>query len=144
MDDPEWRATHETAALTELVRAEEIARLSPHDEIRQPRIATFESDSDLIDEASREYIDALADSLRPRSGQVLSLEGHATDAGPRFGFDDARLAFARARAVSDYLVREHGFDEGRIRPKAWLSEVATDRTTRGVDARLIVPAAGGR
>ena len=140
-DDPERRATHDSAALSELIRAEDLDRLRPHDEVRQPRVATFAPDSSTLDEASRDYLDALADTLRPRGEQVLGLEGHSIDAGPRHGHDDARLAVARARAVADYLVREHGFDPDRVRPKAWLREVPIDAAAgRGVDARLIVPA----
>ena len=144
-DDPERRATHDVAASSELVRAEDIERLKAHDEVRQPRVATFAVDSASLDGTSRRYLDALVDTLRPRGEQVLSLEGHSTDAGSKFGGDDARLAFARARAVADYLVDEHGFDPERVRPKAWLAELENnDAAARGVDARLIIPANAGR
>lgn len=140
-DDPERRATHDSAALTEIVRAEDIERLQPHDEVRQPRIATFAADSANLDGSSRRYIDALVDTLRPRGDQVLNLEGHANDAGSRYQGDHARLAFARARVVADYLVREHGFDPETLHARAWLSEVANDdAAARGVDARLVIPA----
>ncbi len=140
-DDPERRATHESAVLNELLRAEDLDRLEPHDEVRQPRIASFAVDSAGLDGSSRRYIDALVDTLRPRGEQTLSLEGHAADAGARYGGDNARLAFARARAVADYLVNEHGFDPERVHAKAWLSEVANqEAAARGVDARLIIPA----
>lgn len=140
-DDPERRAAHEEAALAELVRAEDLDKLQPHDEVRQPRIATFGADSDVLDAASRRYIDALVDTLRPRGEQTLSLEGHATDAGPKFQGDNSRLANARARAVLDYLVEEHGFDPARVRAKAWFAEVTINElAASGVDARLIIPA----
>lgn len=144
-DDPERLATHDAAALKELVRAEDLERLEPHDEVRQPRLASFVPDSARLEDSSRRYIDALVDTLRPRGEQTLSLEGHANDSGTRFGGDNARLAFARARAVADYLIREHGFEAERVRPKAWLAEIADDKSAaRGVDARLIIPAGSGR
>ena len=140
-DDPERRATHEEAALSELVRAEDLEKMEPHDEVRQPRVATCPPDSAVLDAASRSYIDALVDTLRPRGEQNLSLEGHATDAGPKFQRDNARLAHARARAVLEYLIDEHGFDPARVRAKAWFSEVTVNETAAsGVDARLIIPA----
>ncbi len=141
-DDPERQATHESAALTEVLRAETLEQITPNDEVRQPRIATFERDSATLDGASRKYLDALVDTLRPRGDQVLSLEGHSQDAGPSFAGDNPRLANARARAVRGYLVEEHGFTPERVRAKAWFAEITGDReTTRGVDARLIIPAA---
>ena len=140
-DDPERRAVHEESALAELVRAEDLERLQPHDEVRQPRLASFNRDSDVLSEASRNYIDALVDTLRPRGEQTLSLEGHATDAGFQFQEDNSRLAHARARAVFTYLVNEHGFDPDRIRAKAWLAEVEVgELAVSSVDARLIIPA----
>lgn len=141
-DDPERRATHEDAALQEMIRAEDLDSLQPHDEIRQPRLATFEPDSAVLKAPSRSYIDALVDTLRPRGEQSLSLEGHARDAGANFGFEDARLAHARASAVRSYLISEHGFDASRVTAKAWLTEVDdVSLASRGVDARLIIPAA---
>ncbi|MEM8713391.1 MAG: OmpA family protein [Planctomycetota bacterium] len=144
-DDPERRAAHEEAALSEMVRAEDLKKLEPHDEVRQPRVATFAADSDVLDAASRRYLDALVDTLRPRGAQTLSLEGHASDAGPKFQGDNARLAHARAKAVLDYLVDEHGFDPGRVRAKAWFAEVSINElAASGVDARLIIPAKAPR
>lgn len=139
-DDPERQAVHEEAALKELIRAEDLDRLEPHDEVRQPRVATFARDSARLDEKSLEYLDALVDTLRPQGDQVLSLEGHAADAGPRFGNDDARLAGARARAVREYLIEIHGFEPSRVAARSWLAEVQMDQAeSRGVDARLILP-----
>ncbi|MEL6713768.1 MAG: flagellar motor protein MotB, partial [Planctomycetota bacterium] len=42
-DDPERQAAHEQAALNELLRAEDLEALEPYDEVRQPRIASFEA-----------------------------------------------------------------------------------------------------
>ncbi|MEL6430890.1 MAG: OmpA family protein [Planctomycetota bacterium] len=139
-DDPERQAAHEQAALNELLRAEDLEALEPYDEVRQPRIASFEADSATLTRKSRTYIDALVDTLRPRGEQVLSLEGHAHDAGVEFGYSAARLASARARAVASYLIDEHGFDPTRVRAKAWFAEIEDGASrARGVDARLIIP-----
>lgn len=141
-DDPERQAAHEQAALNELVRAEDLEALKPHDEVRQPRVASFDPDSAVLTRKSRTYLDALVDTLRPRGAQVLSLEGHAHDAGPNFGYSGARLASARAQAVADYLIDEHGFDAQSVRAKAWFAELTAEGSAaRGVDARLIIPSA---
>ena len=55
-DDPERRAVHEEAALSELVRAEDLEKLEPHDEVRQPKIAAFKPDSDFLDPTSKKYL----------------------------------------------------------------------------------------
>lgn len=141
-DDPERQDTHEQAALNEMVRAEDLEKMKPHDEVRQPRIATFAADSAKLTKGSRKYIDALVETLRPRPGHTLSIEGHASDAGPKFGNDDTRLAHARAVAVTQYLVEEHGFTPSQVRAKAWFAEIDNGtNVARGVDARLIIPAA---
>ncbi len=141
-DDPERRATHEEAALTELLRADDLEAMKPHDEVRQPRLATFDEDSAQLTAASRDYIDALVETLRPRRDQTLSIEGHATDAGPRHDGDHTRLAHARARAVVAYLIEKHGFPADQVRAKAWYAELELEgAASRGVDARLIIPAA---
>ena len=44
-DDPERRTAYEQAVLNELLRAEDLETLQPHDEVRQPRIASFDTDS---------------------------------------------------------------------------------------------------
>jgi len=129
----------------ELVKAELAKALAPHDELTQPAVATFEPDSAALTRASREYLDRLAGTLRPGLGQVLMLEGHALDAGERFGSDDARLAFMRAQAVRDYLIEEHGFAAGRVEARAWLAEIDTEGLgTRSVDARLVSPSPARR
>lgn len=138
-DDPERREAHEQAALNELLRAEDLEALEPHDEVRQPRVADFAPDSAQLTAGTRAYLDTLVETLRPRPGHVLSLEGHGPDAGPTFGHSPHRLAAARARAVADYLVREHGFPSGAVRAKAWFAELDGDAEQTGVDARLIIP-----
>ena len=37
-----------------------LAKLEPHDEIHQPRIASFEADSDYLDQHARTYLDRIA------------------------------------------------------------------------------------
>lgn len=138
-DDPERQEAHEQAALNELLRAEDLEALEPHDEVRQPRIADFAPDSAKLTGQARAYIDTLSLTLRPRPGHVLSLEGHGQDAGPRFGHSPHRLAAARARAVADYLVDHHGFPSDAVRAKAWFAEVDSGGAQTGVDARLIIP-----
>lgn len=135
-EDPERREAHVDASALELLRAEALEALAPHDEIRQPRVATFEAGSALLDAPSREYLDRLADTLRPAPGQLLILEGHAFETG---GNDDW-LAFRRADAVRDYLVEEHRFRSNRVEARAWIDEVGgPGAATRNVDARLITP-----
>lgn len=140
-DDPERQAAHDEAALNELIRAEDLEALKPHDEVRQPRVATFDADSAALTASSRAYLDELVDTLRPRGAQVLSLEGHARDAGPRYGYSSTRLSHARAAAVRDYLIDRHGFNPNAVRAKAWFAELerADSPASRGVDARLIIP-----
>lgn len=136
-DDPERRAVHEDAALQELVRASSLEKLRPHDEIRQPAVASFGRGATQLNPPSAEYLDALVDSLRPRSGQTLVLEGYAPDEAP-----SSRLgtAHARARSVADYLVREHDVDPAKVRVRTWYASDPdqTDQEAR-VDARLISP-----
>lgn len=135
-EDPERREAHVEASTLELLRAETLEALTPHHEVRQPRIATFEPGSATFDTPSREYLDRLTDTLRPGPGQILILEGHAFDAG---GNDDW-LAFRRAAAVREYLIREHRFRANRVEARAWIDEVITPGVaTHAVDARLITP-----
>jgi len=137
-EDPERGVDPLEASHFELIQAQVIDALEPHDELRQPNVATFEPDSAALTAASMQYLDALADTLRPGPSQVLMLEGHAQDAGARFEGDDAWLAFMRAEAVRSYLVEEHRFRPGRVQAKGWLSSAATV-PSRSVDARLITP-----
>jgi chemotaxis protein MotB len=129
----------------ELVKAQLAKALEPHDELTQPTIAVFDPDSAVLTSAAKNYLDRVADTLRPGLGQALSLEGHALDAAESFGRDNARLAVARAAAVRDYLVREHGFAPGRVEARGWLMEIdAAGPGTRAVDARLITPVPAAR
>ncbi len=139
-DDPDRRADHLDASDLELIRAKVARGLLPHDEITQPSIATFEADSSELSEASKHYIDLVVTTLRPAAGQVLLIEGHASDAGPRHRSDNRWLAFERARAVGDYLVSEHDVKRHRLQVRAWNSEIEPANTTRRVDARLVLPA----
>jgi chemotaxis protein MotB len=137
-DDPERRTTHIDAASEELIRAEIAEGLRPHDELNQPTVATFPESSDELPDASTEYLDILAPTLRPGPGQVLILEGHASDGDP--GVDARLLAYRRAVRVRRHLVDEHGFRPDRVEARAWYAEIdGPGIGTRGVDARLITP-----
>ncbi len=106
----------------------------------QPRVASFAADSAELTEDARHYLDLIASSLRPGSGQVLVLEGRANDAGERFDADDTLLALRRARAVAQYFIEEHGFISIRVEPRVWARQTAgADATANCVDARLVQP-----
>lgn len=139
-DDPERQAPHEEAALQELLRAEHVEALQARDEVRQPRVATFGRGDGTLDANSRRYLDDLADSLRPSSGQTLVLEGHANDAGQAYFGDHAWLAQVRAQIVRNYLIERHDFDPKRVEARAWYGELpSTGVAAHGVDARLVTP-----
>jgi chemotaxis protein MotB len=139
-DDPQRRPEHDQASDAELLRADVLQALAPHDELFQPHVAGFAADSAELDEASRGYLDRLAPTLRPAAGQVLVLEGHAADAAAAFGGDDAWLAFERARAVRAWLLEAHGFAPERVEARGWLEGIDGDADQgRRVDARLITP-----
>lgn len=141
-DDPERREEHAFAEQLELLRAEGVDPLAPHDELNQPSIAVFQPGSSELDEGARIYLDLLASTLRPYKGQLLLLEGHALDAGPEHRNDDRWLALARALAVRTYLIEQHGYREERVEARAWTLEIDGEGpATRSVDARLVVPAA---
>ena len=136
-EDPERRAEHKMASHKELLRAETLEAMEPRREVRTPRVATFGNASAELTAAGTEYLDKIAESLRPRRNQILVLEGHAgtLDGGTRLS-----LAHRRAAAVRDYLVWEHGFPEDRTEARAWLAEIQDDPDhTRAVDARLTSP-----
>lgn len=138
--DPERRVAHLEASDMELVRAAAAEALQPHSELFQPLVAVFEPGSAELGRGAQDYLDRLAETLQPTRRQVLVLEGHALDADERTGGDDRRLAFARARAVADYLTRVHGLPAERVEARAWLYEVdGAGPATRGVDARLVTP-----
>jgi len=138
-EDPERRETMMNASDMELVRAAAAESLRPHDELFQPAIAAFEPGSSALSDASRRYLDRLADTLRPGKGQLLVLEGHALE--DAHAVADHGLALARARAVEDYLLKEHEFSADRVEARAWFVEVEpAGAGTRCVDARLMTPA----
>ena len=133
--DPERREDHLLASNFELVRARALEALEPHSAVTQPMVATFANDSDILTEASRKYLDRVAETLRPRYGQLLVLEGHAelSNAG-RY------VAFKRANAVREYLIAEHGFKPQRLHARAWMDELSGyGQANHSVDARLITP-----
>jgi chemotaxis protein MotB len=114
--------------------------LRPYAEMRQPVIARFAVDSAELNAGTRKYLDAMAETLRPGYGQLLLLEGHALDAGPRFQNSNAWLAVARSQQIKRYLVSKHGFVPQRVEARAWASEAPTDvNDHRSVDARLVEP-----
>ncbi len=116
------------------------AALRPYTTLPQPLIARFEADSADLSKSAKNYLDLIADSLRPGFGQVLILEGHAKDAGATFDHDDAWLAQSRARSVRDYLVEKQGFIPQRVEARAWAVEPASPGGAQAVvDARLIQP-----
>lgn len=138
--DPERREAHGKASDLELLRAKLVEALAPHDELYQPQIAGFAPDSAELEAPARAYLDRLAETLRPRAGQLLLIEGHAADAAERFAGDDRWLAGARARAVREYLIEMHEFEPGRVEARAWLTAgEATGSDARRADARLITP-----
>jgi len=116
------------------------ASLRPYAEMRQPLIARFGPDSAELSSGAKTYLDAMAETLRPGFGQLLMLEGHAIDAGPRFRDSDAWLAVARSQRVKRYLVDQHGFVPQRVEARAWATEDPGDGGDhRSVDARLVEP-----
>jgi outer membrane protein OmpA-like peptidoglycan-associated protein len=138
--EPERREAHGQASDLELLRAKLVDALAPHDELYQPQIAGFAPDSAELEAPARAYLDRLAETLRPRAGQLLLIEGHAADAGERFADDDRWLAGARARAVREYLIEMHEFAPERVEARAWLTAgEASGADSRRADARLITP-----
>ncbi|MFT5284022.1 MAG: chemotaxis protein MotB [Planctomycetota bacterium] len=139
-EDVDRRAEHADASDKELIRATLSEALTPHDELNQPTIATFELDSSTLSSATETYLEIVSDTLNPAPGQVLILEGHAFDAGEAHQSNNQWLAFARARAVRNYLVNELGLPDNRIEARAWIAEIDKPGVgTRSVDARLITP-----
>lgn len=139
-DDPDRRTNHDHASSFELLRANDLRSLTPHDEIGYPAVARFETGSFVLTDASRRYLDGMAQSLEPHRGQILWIEGHADDVDELSGGGHVVLAILRARAVRDHLVNVHGFHPDRVVARGWFQEVETDpRRTRAVDARLITP-----
>jgi outer membrane protein OmpA-like peptidoglycan-associated protein len=136
--DPERRETPLKASELELVRAAAAKALQPHNELFQPSVASFAAGAAELEQASKDYLDRLADTLRPTRSQLLVLEGHALDADARWNENDHWLAFARAQAVRDWLIEHHGFPPLRVEARAWIVEVEPEGPgTRCVDARLV-------
>ncbi|MCE9593717.1 MAG: OmpA family protein [Planctomycetes bacterium] len=105
--------------------------LRPYTALPQPAIARFAANSADLDEKARKYLDLIAESLRPGSGQLLILEGHA---------DEPVLAFQRAAAVRDYLIATCTFVNQRVEARAWSREPHfAGGIPATVDARLIQP-----
>lgn len=141
-DDPARRAVHEDAALKELIRASSVEKLTPHDEVRQHRIASFPPGSATLDASSKKYLDALAESIRPRSKQMLILEGFAPD---QQSIERDFLALARGRAVETYLAQQHSFDPEKVRVRTWADQNPNNSNEAPrVDARLVSPQSDGR
>ncbi|MCA9000906.1 MAG: OmpA family protein [Planctomycetes bacterium] len=136
--DPERRVEHSEASTKELLRAESLDALQPHQETRMPRISTFRTGDYALDAESKDFLDHLAPTLMPRRGQLLVLEGHADDSVA--GKTSAQLAHLRALAVREYLIEEHNFPASRVEARIWLAEILnTGANTRCVDARLVTP-----
>jgi len=139
-EDPERRTNHDNASRYELLRSDDLRALLPHDEVGFPALARFEEGSSALTNATRRYIDTLAGSLDPLSGQLLWIEGHAHPSEVAEGEDPVLLAIERARTVREYLVERHGFHPARVLARGWFQEVEQDEDrTRAVDARLITP-----
>lgn len=138
-ENPKRRAEHLDAADKEQIRAVAASALQPHDELNQPAVAIFDEGSAELTKSSRRFLDLLAATLRPGIGQTLQIEGHASDSADS-GPSSRWLAFARAKAVADYLIDEHDYKRSRVETRAWLKEItASGVPTRSVDARLIMP-----
>jgi len=139
-EDPERRTEHLDASDKELIRATLAKSLTPHDEINQPTIATFEEGSATLSEAATVFLEMVAGTLSPGRDQVLLIEGHAYAASEEFNSNNHWLAFARAQAVRSYLVNELGLPGDRVETRAWITEIDGPGVgTRSVDARLITP-----
>jgi flagellar motor protein MotB len=113
--------------------------LQPHAELPLPEVALFGADSADLSPRAKRYLDRIAETLRPRFGQVLVLEGHAADAGRRYDDDDTLLALSRALAVRGYLVERHEFVPQRVEARAWPVDLGSFGRGSNVDARLVEP-----
>ncbi len=138
--DPERLEDIQEASTQELLRAEQLEALLPHEELTYPGVVRFAPDSAELPPEGAAYLQGLAPSLLPRARQTLLVEGHAGDAGPAHDGDDRRLASLRALAVRRYLIEELGFAPNRVEARAWLKELPTDgQENRAVDLRLLTP-----
>lgn len=133
--DPERLASHDEASAQELTRAELVEAMQPRPERTIAQVAVFEAGSATPLNASRAYLRELEDVLRPHSGEVLVLEGHALESGR----PDALLAQQRAETVRDLLIHDHGFAADRIEVRTWFDEPDLQgKEVRSVDARLVL------
>ncbi len=122
----------EDASEFELLRAEAVEALLPHDELSFPALSSFDDDSAELSTAAKRYTATLADSLRPARGQLLVLEGHSP-------VSNRLLAWRRADALRSHLISKYGFDPNRVEARAWMTELE-GAAVNTVDARLITPA----
>ena len=122
----------EDASEFELLRAEAVEALLPHDELSFPSLSSFADGSAVLSSAAKRYTATLADSLRPARGQLLVLEGHSP-------VSDRLLAWRRADALRSHLISEYGFDPNRVEARSWMTELE-GAAVNTVDARLITPA----
>lgn len=122
----------EDASEFELLRAEAVEALLPHDELSFPVLSSFEDDSSTLSVAAKRYAGTLADSLRPAKGQLLVLEGHSP-------LSNRLLAWQRADSLRSHLISEYGFNPNRVEARAWMTEL-DGASVNTVDARLITPA----
>ncbi len=139
--DPEKRVDFDQASDRELLRSLSADALAPHRELFQPQAVVFARNSDQIDRSSMAYLDRLAPTLEPGTGQVLVLEGRTLPDENSDPAAAALLAWRRAQTVRDYLIAEHSFVATRVEVRAWFDSERSETTPHaGVDARLITPA----
>ncbi len=122
----------EDASEFELLRAEAVEALLPHDELSFPVLSSFEDGSSTLSVAAKRYAGTLADSLRPAKGQLLILEGHSP-------LSNQLLAWQRADTLRSHHISEYGFNPNRVEARAWMTELDS-ASVNTVDARLITPA----
>jgi chemotaxis protein MotB len=138
--DPDKSGGPEEAAPMEVLNADTLSDMEPHDSLLQPAVAMFAPGSVTLDANARRYLDMLAPTLRPGADQVLVLEGHGMSGEPGSA-DPIQLGHRRAAAVKDYLVEKHAFKSARVESRTWLdSTLQSTARFLPVDARLILPA----
>jgi flagellar motor protein MotB len=141
-EDPERMTEVDQSSHFELIKTKLLDALESHDELRFGPVVEFAPDSAEIPVDSLPYLDRLAPSLYPKFRQILLIEGHAGDAGPRYSGDSRQLANARAQAIRSYLIEEFKFAPERVQARAWNTEVPTDgQANRSIDIRLVTPRA---
>lgn len=105
----------------------------------------FATDSARLTAEGRLQLDRLAGIIRVQDhpDQTYLIEGHSDPRGP--AFYNRQLSTQRARAVKDYLVREHGFESKRILTHGWGEtrpsnpEKPASVENRGVEVSRIYP-----